>query len=76
MKQKREDMINRIKDLGLKIIENETENKEEIPDELLYGRSGYLYCCLLVNNYSSLRGSIPDCIINPIIDQIMNTGKT
>ncbi|KRX37215.1 LanC-like protein 2, partial [Trichinella murrelli] len=51
---------------------NETEN-EDLPDELLYGRSGYLYSLMLVRkefgNFSGL-----DAAIAKVVDEIYRSG--
>ncbi|KRX70380.1 LanC-like protein 2 [Trichinella sp. T6] len=51
---------------------NETEN-EDLPDELLYGRSGYLYSLMLVRkefgNFSGL-----DAAIAKVVDEVYRSG--
>ncbi|CAH0701826.1 unnamed protein product [Spodoptera exigua] len=47
----------------------------ESPDELLYGKSGYLYALLFVNKHISGKEIIPVNHITKVIDSILNTGK-
>ncbi|XP_052750640.1 lanC-like protein 2 [Galleria mellonella] len=45
------------------------------PDELLYGKSGYLYALLFVNKYITEKEVIPANHIEKVIVAILNSGK-
>lgn len=47
----------------------------ESPDELLYGKSGYLYALLFVNKHISVKDIIPVNHIAKVVDSIIKTGK-
>ncbi|CAH1646094.1 unnamed protein product [Spodoptera littoralis] len=47
----------------------------ESPDELLYGKSGYLYALLFVNKHISVKEIIPANHITKVIDSILMAGK-
>uniref|UniRef100_A0A8C3VCW4 LanC-like protein 2 n=3 Tax=Catharus ustulatus TaxID=91951 RepID=A0A8C3VCW4_CATUS len=46
----------------------------ELPDELLYGRAGYLYALLYLNTEISPE-TVPQSIIKEVIDAIIESGK-
>ncbi|RZF38543.1 hypothetical protein LSTR_LSTR006138 [Laodelphax striatellus] len=45
----------------------------DIPDEILYGRAGYLYALLFVKKYTNL--NVEDSIIRKVISAILDSGK-
>ncbi|XP_047988051.1 lanC-like protein 2 [Leguminivora glycinivorella] len=45
------------------------------PDELLYGKSGYLYALLFVNKYIDERSIIPPHLMEKVIFSILKSGK-
>ncbi|XP_021181235.3 lanC-like protein 2 [Helicoverpa armigera] len=47
----------------------------ESPDELLYGKSGYLYALLFVNKYINGKEIIPGNHIERVINSILKSGK-
>ncbi|KAM9307837.1 lanC-like protein 2 [Gastrophryne carolinensis] len=46
----------------------------ELPDELLYGRTGYLYALLYLNSEIG-PGTIPEATIKEVVDAIIESGK-
>ncbi|RVE41582.1 hypothetical protein evm_013767, partial [Chilo suppressalis] len=48
---------------------------DESPDELLYGKAGYLYSLLFVNKYISGKEPIPASHIEKVISAILRAGK-
>ncbi|XP_050345260.1 glutathione S-transferase LANCL1-like [Nymphalis io] len=48
---------------------------QDSPDELLYGRVGYLYALLFVNKYIGERNAIPAKNIEKVITSVLKSGK-
>ncbi|OCT75991.1 lanC-like protein 2 [Xenopus laevis] len=53
------------------VVSTETD----LPDELLYGRAGYLYALLYVNNEIS-QDTVPQASIKEVVDAIIESGKS
>ncbi|PON43661.1 LanC-like protein [Parasponia andersonii] len=45
-----------------------------LPDELLYGRVGYLWACLFLNKHLG-EGMIPSSITRPVVSEIIENGR-
>ncbi|KAL4705148.1 hypothetical protein ACJJTC_018719 [Scirpophaga incertulas] len=48
---------------------------DDSPDELLYGKAGYLYALLFVNKYISVKDTIPSSHIEKVVEAIFESGK-
>ncbi|KAE8687787.1 LanC-like protein GCR2 [Hibiscus syriacus] len=48
---------------------------KNLPDELLYGRAGYLWACLFLNKHLG-EGTIPSKTKRAVIDEIIKNGRT
>ncbi|XP_072944196.1 lanC-like protein 2 isoform X2 [Epargyreus clarus] len=60
--------------LGNRLIEL-ISKMEDSPDELLYGKSGYLYALLFVNKHVSGKDIIPSNHIEKVVASIIKSGK-
>lgn len=67
---KSQDFINRLQALSRQVIPLNTD----LPDELLYGRVGYLYALLFVQHHLG-KSSIQEDIIAKVIDSILTSGQ-
>ncbi|KAA8524440.1 hypothetical protein F0562_010836 [Nyssa sinensis] len=48
---------------------------KDIPNELLYGRAGFLWACLYLNKHVG-EGTIPSTYIGTVVNEIMKEGRT
>ncbi|XP_045445757.1 glutathione S-transferase LANCL1 [Melitaea cinxia] len=62
-----QDLVQRLINLSTLLIES--------PDELLYGKVGYLYALLFVNKYISEKKGVPGNHIENVIASIIKSGK-
>ncbi|MED6189513.1 LanC-like protein gcl2 [Stylosanthes scabra] len=47
---------------------------KNLPDELLYGRVGFLWACLFLNKHLG-QGTIPSAYTRVVVDEIINNGR-
>lgn len=45
-----------------------------VPDELLYGRAGYLWACLFLNKHMG-EGTIPSSVTRPVVNEVIKNGR-
>ncbi|XP_041977180.1 lanC-like protein 2 isoform X1 [Aricia agestis] len=67
IKMKPEELVQRLLSLN-KLL-------KDSPDELLYGKVGYLYSLMLIKNYISEDNVIPELTIKEVINSILTSGK-
>lgn len=63
-------MILKLKSLSDYVL----EENEHLPDELLYGRAGYLYCLLFVNK-NVTPSPFDDFLIKQVVQSILKSGR-
>lgn len=68
-KKKRDENLNLLSSLV------DSVDKSKVPDEILYGRSGYLYSLLFVKRLIADQSIISDNLIRNIISKILDSGK-
>ncbi|KAJ3682237.1 hypothetical protein LUZ60_014810 [Juncus effusus] len=53
---------------------NQINLPDTVPNELLYGRAGYIWACSFLNNHLG-KNTIPPHKINPLVNHILKDGK-
>ncbi|XP_022748890.1 lanC-like protein GCL2 isoform X2 [Durio zibethinus] len=52
----------------------EIKLSRNLPDELLYGRAGFLWACVFLNKHLG-EGTIPSTVTRAVVDEIIKNGK-
>eukprot|EP00271_Cylindrocystis_brebissonii_P008223 TRINITY_DN22244_c0_g1_i1.p1 TRINITY_DN22244_c0_g1~~TRINITY_DN22244_c0_g1_i1.p1 ORF type:complete len:484 (+),score=59.19 TRINITY_DN22244_c0_g1_i1:58-1509(+) len=54
--------------------EEASSGEERLPDELLYGRAGFLWAALFINAHVT-EGTIPATILDPVVKMVLKKGR-